>query len=323
VACLILVLGVGALGLLRLRTKKTPEVTADPVLPKEPEVKVELGKEIRSDIGMRLVRIPGGRFKMGSPPDEKEREPHGKGSEEQHEVEVSAFYLGEKEVTQKEFRAVMGYNPSYFSNNARGKEGVTYVSEPGGGREKVKDKDTESFPVENVSWDEAMEFCRQLTTRDQGKQLPSGHVCRLPREAEWEYACRGGVSSYQAFHFGNSLSSNQANFHGNYPYGGADKGVYLQRTCLVGSYKANAFGLHDMHGNVAEWCHDWYAPDYYSKSLRQDPPGPAEGPGRVVRGGDWNGYGQICRSASRSQRYPAFRDRFLGFRVALVPYERK
>jgi formylglycine-generating enzyme required for sulfatase activity len=263
-----------------------------------------LSREIENSIGMKLVLIPRGKFKMGSPGEEKGR---GK-DEEQHEVEVpKAFYLGIYEVTQKQFEAVMGFNPSYFSATAKGREGAQYLdwSKPGGGKDKVKDLGgTGEFPVENVSWDEAVEFCKNLSALP--VEQKAGRKYRLPSEAEWEYACRGGASSYQVFHFGQRLSSEQANFRGTGPYGGAAKGPWLGRTCKVGSYKPNAFGLFDMHGNVWEWCSDKYEKD-------QD--------FRVRRGGDWVGGGELCRSAIRRRRAPDDRRFNLGFRTVLVVSE--
>jgi formylglycine-generating enzyme required for sulfatase activity len=274
-----------------------------------------------NSVGMTMVQLPGGVFTMGSPAGEKERSD----TEEQHEVAISPFYIGRTEVTQKQFRQVMDYNPSYFSNNATGRAGVNYGSTtPGGGKEMVKGEDTEEFPVENVSWEEANEFCEKLTKLD--KQKPREWVYRLAREAEWEYACRGGVRIYQTFHFGNSISATQANFDGNYPYGDASKGNYLKRTSKVGSYQEKAphpFGLCDMHGNVLEWCADWYDRGYYKTSPRADPPGPPGGSNRVYRGGGWRNVGRDCRSAFRYWYGPTYRLSFLGFRAVLVPVERK
>jgi formylglycine-generating enzyme required for sulfatase activity len=178
--------------------------------------------------------------------------------------------------------------------------------------------DTSDFPVENVSWQEANEFCRKLTAKDDKK--PFGWMYRLPTEAEWEYACRGSPPSSQLYHFGNSISSKQANFNGNHPYGGGEKGPDLERTCKVGSYEANRFGLYDMHGNVSEWCSDWYDYHYYRKSPRRDPPGPVKGVVRVVRGGGWGFNGRSCRSACRQWPTQGDRCHFIGFRVALVPF---
>jgi formylglycine-generating enzyme required for sulfatase activity len=249
---------------------------------------------------MRLVRIPAGTFRMGSPDNEADRS----ADEQQHEVEISQpFYLGIYPVTQEQYQKVMGGNPSYFSAG-------------GGGKGNVQGMDTRAFPVEQVSWDDAVEFCRRLS--ELPEEEAAGRKYRLPTEAEWEYSCRGGAF-YQTFHFGNSLSSSQANFDGNYPYGGASNGPYLQRTCKVGSYPADAFGLFDLHGNVWEWCSDWYAENYYANSPRRDPAGPPQGSSRVFRGGGWDNSGFFCRSADRHKVGPASRRSLQGFRVALVP----
>ncbi len=267
-----------------------------------------------NEIGMKLVRIPPGTFKMGSP----DGEAHRKDDEKQHEVEITrAFWVGVHKVTQKQFKDVMGYNPSCFSTDGTGKPGATYDSQPASGKYQVAGKDTSEFPVENVSWEEAKEFCEKLTEREKTK-LP-GRSYRLPTEAEWEYSCRGGAPSYQVFHFGNSLSSTQANFNGRDPYGGAAKGPNLQCTCKVGSYPANGFGLYDMHGNVYEWCSDWYEKNYYAVSPRQDPQGPEQTSARVLRGGGWPVSGRHCRSALRGLNEPGKRYRYNGFRLAAVP----
>jgi formylglycine-generating enzyme required for sulfatase activity len=170
--------------------------------------------------------------------------------------------------------------------------------------------------VESVSYAEAVDFCRKLSAREK----EAGRLYRLPTEAEWEYSCRGGAPSYQVSHFGDSFSSKQANFNGNYLSGGADKGPLLRRTEKVGSYDTkNGFGLCDMHGNVHEWCSDWYDKDYHATSPRRDPQGPARGVHRVYRGGSWCDLGLRCRSAARGKGAPAFRFSYVGFRVALVP----
>src|SRR5436190_3995075 len=171
-------------------------------------------KQITSSIGMKLVLIPKGKFRMGSPKTEKDR----RDDEEQHEVEITKpFYLGANEVTQAEYEKVVGKNPSWFCSS-------------GNGKNKVKGLSTGKFPVENVSYVEALEFCKKLSARAAEKK--AGRVYRLPTEAEWEYACRGGASSkaYSVFHFGDSLSSKQANFDGRFPYGGAAEGPDLNRT---------------------------------------------------------------------------------------------
>jgi formylglycine-generating enzyme required for sulfatase activity len=226
---------------------------------------------------------------MGSPPDEKGRQPV---EGPQHEVEISKpFYLGVYEVTQAEYEQVMGTNPSCFSPT-------------GNRKEQVAGQDTSRFPVELVSWIDAVKFCKKLSELPEEKR--AGRVYRLPTEAEWEYACRGGAS-LKPCHFGDSLSSTQANFGGN-----------LGRTTRVGSYPANAFGLCDMHGNVWEWCADWYDGDYYKVSPRKDPKGPATGRNRVLRGGAWFLDGGSCRAACRGDLVPCFHVIYIGFRVVLV-----
>jgi formylglycine-generating enzyme required for sulfatase activity len=296
--------------------ERTGNVLAGPgtnTVPNEPP------KMFTNTIGMKLVRIPPGKFKMGSPDGEAGR--NHPAEEQLHDVEITkTFHLGAFEVTQQQFREVMGYNPSYFSSNAKGRDGVKYRGKPGARADLIrKGEDSEQFPVENVSCDEAREFCEKLTAKDNSK--PDGWSYRLPTEAEWEYACRGGSPTYQVFHFGNSLSGKQANFDSNHPYGGADKLDPRHCPRMVGSYEANRFGLHDMHGNVWEWCLDWYHTFYYSTSPPKDPPGPPENPpyGHVARGGGWNYEGWRCRSAIRHHRRPEYRDNLTGFRVALVP----
>ncbi len=282
------------------------------VRPDKEKVVKGWGKQIENSIGMKLVRIPAGKFTMGSPASEKNRGE----DEEQHEVEITKeFWLGIHEVTQKQFKAVMGYNPSYFSRDGTGRPGATYLLQPAGGKARVP-ADTSALPVEHVSWEEADEFCKKLTA----KSGERGRKYRLPSEAEWEYACRGGSPSYQVYHFGNSLSFRKANFDWRHPYGGGDKKHDdSNRTCKVGSYEANRLGLHDMHGNIWEWCSDWYDKDYYAKSPREDPPGSLGGSSRVIRGGSWSYVGSGYRSASRNGHPPVIRWAYLGFRVALVP----
>jgi formylglycine-generating enzyme required for sulfatase activity len=273
-------------------------------------------RETTSSIGMKLLLVPRGKFLMGSPKEEKERD-EDEGPQRQVAI-TRAFYLGQSEVTQKQFREVMGYNPSFFATAGQGRPGVDYGTvKPGGGADRVRGHDTDDFPVENVSWQEAVEFCKKLSARPAEKR--SARVYRLPTEAEWEYACRGGAPLYQTFHLGNALSSGQVNCDGSVPYGGAPRGPYLQRTSKVGAYKRpNGFGLCDMHGNVWEWCSDWYARDYYAKGLKADPPGPDRGSERVMRGGGWYNSAAGCRSAARRGGRPGHRDHDLGFRVVLV-----
>jgi formylglycine-generating enzyme required for sulfatase activity len=279
-------------------------------------------KQFENVIGMKLAKIPGGKFQMGSPRDEEERSDD---EGPQHEVEISEFYLGVYEVTVGQFRAFV----KAADSQTEAEKGDGAFGLVGGVRKKEKSiiwktpgfVRGEDSPVTCVSWKDARAFCDWLN-KQADKKRPGGWMYRLPREAEWEYACRGWASSYQVFHLGSSLSSVQANFDGNYPYGGAGKGEYLKRTAKVGSYKANAFGLYDMHGNVWEWCADWCGDRYYSSSPKRDPVGPFKGSNRVIRGGSWRSDGGYCRSAYRGGSTPENRDSSSGFRVALVPSSR-
>jgi formylglycine-generating enzyme required for sulfatase activity len=275
---------------------------------KEPLVKK--AREITNSIGMRLVLVPAGSFTMGSPKaereetlgqieDKKEIRDMVNAEGPQHGVEITrAFFMGVHEVTQAELEKVMGGNPSFFS--ALGKGG-----------DKVKGMRTDDFPVESVSWHDAVKFCERLSALPAEKA--AGRVYRLPTEAEWEYACRGGTQT--TFHFGNTASSRQANFDGEGPYGGSAKGPNLERTTRAGAYKANAFGLFDMHGNVWEWCSDWYDAGYYRKSSIQDPTGAKEGKERVLRGGSFVDDAWSCRATLRNKQAPDERTNNVGFRV--------
>jgi formylglycine-generating enzyme required for sulfatase activity/pimeloyl-ACP methyl ester carboxylesterase len=246
--------------------------------------------DLSDGIKMKLARIEPGRFQMGSPPSEAER----RDDELQHEVEITKPYcLGVYVVTQAQFRQVMGMRPSFFSPKRAG-------------RDKISGLNTDDFPVENVSWEEAMDFCRVVSllpgVRDKG------WVVDLPTEAEWEYACRAGTNT--TFHVGNSLSSGQANCNGENPYGDAAKGPNLQRTTKVGSYEANAWGLYDMHGNVLQWCKDWYDKNYQNRDK-------IDTLERVARGGFWLSNAKGCRAARRHPVESTARASGLGFRVVV------
>ncbi len=247
----------------------------------------KLTLDLGGGVTMEFVLIPAGEFMMGSAqsPEEVARQGGGKpewfeNEHPRHRVRISKpFYMGKYEVTQAQWEAVMGAHPSQFKGDNR--------------------------PVEQVSWDDCREFCQKLSRK-------TGHSIRLPSEAEWEYACRAGTTT--AFTYGDSLSSSQANFDGNDPYGGATKGVYRKETTSVGSFASNDFGLYDMHGNVWEWCNDWY--DTYPSGAQVDPAGPSSGSGRVLRGGSWYNNADFCRSAIHFRSPPVNRDRSGGFRVA-------
>jgi formylglycine-generating enzyme required for sulfatase activity len=288
IPALLVGLGVSVLGLLLLVDLPAPVNAADP----------DPSKVITNSLGMKLAYIPAGKFLMGSPAGEADRDE----GETQHEVTITRpFYLGVYEVTQGEFTKLIA---------ATGKARAIFTAQRGGGP---------SNPMENLTWDFAVQFCKALTNQPAEKE--AGRRYRLPTEAEWEYACRAGTTT--PFHFGKSLNSKEANFNGNYPYGGAEKGPYLRKTDKVGSHAPNAWGLYDMHGNVAEWCSDFYDPDYYRKSPKEDPKGPEKGVVptdydgfyRVIRGGSWLDEGRACRSAYRSRAMPHDPYRLIGLRV--------
>ncbi|MFT5466480.1 MAG: sulfatase modifying factor 1 [Verrucomicrobiales bacterium] len=169
----------------------------------------------------------------------------------------------------------------------------------------------DDLPVEMVSWKDTQEFCRKLGA---ALDLPEGWEVKLPTEAQWEYACRAGTST--PFSFGESLNGNQANCDGKYPYGTETTGESLGKTRPVGAYGPNVWGLLDMHGNVSEWCQDWYGEHYYSDAQR-NPTGPAVGSSRVLRGGSWHGHALYCRSAFRYWYAPSLRSSNLGLRVVV------
>ncbi len=250
---------------------------------------------IEPTTGMEFVWIKGGCFMMGQPREEKKQllKERGQGDYNQyytnelpsHEVCVDDFYLGKYEVTQAEWSKVMGHNPAKFRKNGR-------------------------HPVEMVSWRQSMAFIEKL----------SSDFYRLPTEAEWEYAARAGTTT--PFSFGDSISPDQSNFDGNFPFGkGKHKGTYREQTTEVGSFPANPWGLHDMHGNVLEWTADWYAPEYYKYSQRSNPSGPSSGRNRVIRGGCWYADGARCRSANRRGNDPRGSSATLGFRVVFFPQQ--
>jgi formylglycine-generating enzyme required for sulfatase activity len=244
---------------------------------------LKTGDVVTNSIGMKLGVLPPGSFSMGSPETEEKRS----GDESRHTVRLSnPAFMGIYEVTQAEFQLVMETNPS----------GIT---------------DSDRVPVQNISWEQAVAFCRKLSELPAEKS--TGRVYRLPTEAEWEYACRAGSTTPSSL--GAEITSSQANFDGNYPYGTSTTGTFLGKPAQVGSYEPNVWGLYDLHGNVWEWCSDWYAADYYSASESEDPQGPANGISHVIRGGSWYNFGYVLRSAYRSEFTPPLEANIYGFRV--------
>ena len=223
-------------------------------------------KVVENSVGMKMVLLPEGVFSMGSSLCENGRE-H---DEFLHEVRLSqAFYIGSAEVTQGQWKDVMGFENCNFKGD--------------------------NLPVEKVSWKQAMEFCRKLSEKE-------GKVYSLPSEAQWEYACRadgegsfsGGGLDEMGWYFGNSEKT----------------------THIVGSKKANGWGLYDMHGNVAEWCLDGYGGDYPEGKVT-DPVGDAEGKYKVFRGGAWSHFERAARCAARSSAPASYQLKYVGFRVVM------
>ena len=242
--------------------------------PAEEKDPPKLPEPITNSIGMKFVWIPPGTFLMGSPKEEVGRDKN----ETQHKVTLTkGFYMGVHTVTQEEWVAVMDNNPSRF-------QGV------------------KNLPVDSVSWEDCQEFIKMLRKKDK-------KLYRLPTEAEWEYSCRAGTTT--PFHFGETISTDQANYYGEAVYGDGMKGEYRKKTMPVGGFPANAWGLHDMHGN--QWCQDWYG-DYPKKDV-VDPTGPDNGNFRVLRGGSWSLNPRNCRSAYRHWYGPDARTFSCGFRL--------
>jgi formylglycine-generating enzyme required for sulfatase activity len=244
---------------------------------------------ITNSLGMRLVLVPPGTFPMGSA---CRRAPADRDEFPRYDVQITrGFYLGAVHVTQEQFERVMGTNPSYF-----GPEGL--------GADLVEHLDTGNLPVDSVSFEDIQLFLRLLSARAAERKV--GRVYRLPTEAEWEYACRAGIG-HTAYRFGSQLRSRVARFGGQ---GGG-------HPVPVGSYRPNLFGLYDMHGNVWEWCNDWYQEDYFAHSPDHNPPGPSHGTRRVLRGGGWSTPRALCRSALRGHNTVDARHNYNGFRVAV------
>jgi WD40 repeat protein len=254
-----------------------------PESPAQAPKKDDPPKTFTNSIGMKFVWIPPGTYMMGSPKSEAGR----KENEAQHKVTLTkGFYMGVYTVTQEQWEAIMGDNPSHMGQSRLNLE--------------------KNLPVEKVSWEDCQAFLKKLREKDKKPY-------RLPTEAEWEYACRAGTTT--PFHFGETISTDQANYCGDFIYGKGKKGVDRKTTTPVGSFPANAFGLHDMHGNVWQWCQDWYG-DYPQKDVG-DPQGPESGKFRVLRGGSW-GSGPD-RSAQRYAMVPTHRDEYCGLRICFTP----
>jgi formylglycine-generating enzyme required for sulfatase activity len=257
---------------------------------KDVEQALDLGK----GINLKATLIPAGKFMMGASKEELDiiqkmggRGTRGAEEQPQHEVTITRpFYMGVYTVTQEQYGQLMTADPS-TNKGAR-------------------------LPAEGEFWTEAVDFCKKLSEK-------TGQAVRLPTEAEWEYACRAGTTT--AFNFGDQISSDQANYEGTMIWDKGKKGVYRGKSMPVGTFKPNAWGLYEMHGNITQWCSDWYDKDYYARSPAVDPKGPdasSDNPvSRVSRGGSW-GYGpRLCRSASRSGMQEWRKLTWTGFRVVV------
>jgi formylglycine-generating enzyme required for sulfatase activity len=269
-----------------------------------------------SSLDLQLVEIPAGRFLMGSPPSEKGHREH---EAPQHEVTLESFFLGRTPITQAQWREVAGWVEG---------PGERWGLDLSGKLEPSRFRG-DSKPVENVNWFEAMEFCSRLSQR-------SGKTYTLPSEAQWEYACRAGTTT--PFHVGETLSDGLANYIAEVTYGRGHKGRSRVATNVVARFPANAWGLHDMHGNVWEWCADhwhdsydlrqWKAPgdcspwlDAAEAGLEAEKWQRGDARRRVLRGGSWCSDPLRCRSASRGDAYPngTYINVSIGFRVCCLP----
>jgi formylglycine-generating enzyme required for sulfatase activity len=269
-----------------LGRKSTPKV----VINRRAKKDWQYVETLEPNLTLELIKIPTGRFMMGAPEAEDESREN---ERPQHFVDLSEFYMGKYPITQAQW--LFGANLPQIDRKL----------DPDPSRSKGQ-----NLPVEKVSWLEAIEFCARLFVH-------TGHEYNLPSEAEWEYACRAGTVT--PFHFGETIDPQVANYDGGYVYGRGRTGTYRKKTIPVGSLNAaNEYGLHDVHGNVWEWCQDhWYpnyqgAPENGSAWINANA---EENKSRVLRGGSWLNYPSSCRSAARSNCNPDNRDDLVGFRV--------
>jgi formylglycine-generating enzyme required for sulfatase activity len=268
------------------KTRVIPTPTNPPKPPTNINVNINAQSSFTEDLGngvkLEMIAIPGGTFLMGSSENESERRDD---ESPQHQVTVPSFFMGKYPLTQAQYQAILGSNPSYFKGNNR--------------------------PVETVSWDDAVRFCQKLSQR-------TGKNYRLPSEAEWEYACRAGTKT--PFSFGDNITTDLVNYNGNYPYKSAPKGKYREQTTDVGTFPPtfppNPFGLYDMHGNVWEWCEDDWHENYIDAPTDGSAWNSQSGSNtKLLRGGSWYLDARYCRSAFRNGYSRGYRDFSCGFRV--------
>jgi formylglycine-generating enzyme required for sulfatase activity len=256
-----------------------PDEAEQPTKPVHADLPIIELPSITNTIGMTLNKIPAGTFMMGSPDTEKDRQD----DEHQHKVTISkAFYMQTTEVTQRQWKAVMGTEPW---------KGEDYV------------KEGPDYPAVYVSWDDAVAYCKKLSEKE-------SKTYRLPTEAEWEYACRAGAKTTWSF-------GDDENKLGDYAWYRENAWDIDEKYAhQVRLKKPNAFGLYDMHGNVHEWCHDYFEEDYYKQSPAKDPTGPTSGSSRVLRGGSWDSFTRGTRSARRNWSVAVLRYYYgVGFRL--------
>ncbi|ALB42132.1 hypothetical protein AA650_18225 [Anabaena sp. WA102] len=257
-----------------------PDPIINPEIKPIPKTAEYFAQDLGNGVILEMVAIPGGTFIMGSPENEE-----GRTSDEspQHQVTVPPFFMGKYPVTQKQWRAVAALgkvNPSYFKGD--------------------------NLPVDCVSWNDAQEFCARLSRM-------ANKTYRLPSEAEWEYACRGGTTT--PFYCGETISTDLANYHGNYTYGQGQKGQYREKTTEVGIFPANPFGLYDMCGNVWEWCEDGWHENYINAPTDGSAWTSLSSQRKLLSGGSWIYDPAYCRSAFRHYYYLVYDYDNIGFRV--------
>jgi formylglycine-generating enzyme required for sulfatase activity len=254
-------------------------------------------QDLGEGVVLTMVTIPAGSFWMGSPKREAER---AENEGPQHEVTLGAYFMAQTPITQAQWRAVAGWQKL----------------------DRDLDPDPSNFkganrPVEMVNWFDALEFCRRLSQR-------TGQRYGLPSEAQWEYACRAGSTT--PFHFGATLTPDLANYNGNFVYGKGLKGTNREQTTEVASFPANGWGLHDMHGNVWEWCEDHWHDSFNFAPGNDQPwliPAAADDEPRLLRGGSWLNRPEHCRSAFRNRNQPFNTLINVGFRVCCLPPHRQ
>ena len=264
-----------------------------------------LGAEADEATSLTMLWMPPGRFWMGSPEDEPERRSN---EGPQHLVQLQGFFLSQTPITQAQWRQVADWKPN------KGERAWNQKLNPNPSHFKG-----DQLPVESVNWEDAMEFCRRLSQR-------SGRRYTLPSEAQWEYACRAGTTT--PFHFGSTISTKLANYTGQEAYVDGEQGDFRQQTTDVASFPANPWGLHDMHGNVWEWCADhWHgnyegAPEDGNAWIDEEAKENKNSMNRrLLRGGSWVNLPGVCRSAFRDVILPGIRDDLIGFRVCCLPQD--